>query len=301
MKIARISGVSRACIALGLICLSPRFASAEDKKAEASSVESKKGSTPAARRKKTATPAVTVNVPELIEKLKSSDSAEVQKALAEAKAAGKGALPVSPAIEELLHRGTSAELIALALAALGEIGAETSAATIQPYTHHRIADIRKKALGALIKTGGPSVVASLREALSDSDAGVRGVAASGLGSQRGHEALGDLFVALDHQVAEAGASIGQLCSPEECEKFLAKTGTLDLDIMTSGFDQMLWRPSTEVSDEQKIRVVERVRDLATQEANKYLRDLQSRWPANGSPRVRQAIEQAVLATSGSKS
>jgi hypothetical protein len=69
--------------------------------------------------------------------------------------------------------------------------------------------------------------------------------------------------------------------------------------MTSAFDSILFRPAAEVPDDEKIRIVERVRDLRTPEATKYLRDVQSRWPARESARVRQALEQAV--TAGGKS
>jgi hypothetical protein len=77
--------------------------------------------------------------------------------------------------------------------------------------------------------------------------------------------------------------------------------TLGLDVMTSAFDSILFRPPSEIPDGDKVRIVERVRDLRTLEANKYLRDLKSRWPAGDSPRVRQAIDQAVLVTAGAKS
>jgi HEAT repeat protein len=284
-----------ALVALGLGCLGPRAARAEDGKAAPAGSAKQ---TPSARKNK---PAVTVNLVALAEQLKSSDSAEVEKALGEAKAAGKGALPICPAVEDLLRRGTSPAIASLALGVLAEIGSPTSAAAIQPYLHHRSPETRKKALATLVKTGGPTAIGWLREALSDSDAGVRGIAASGLGTLKGREAIGDLFLALDHQVTEAAASIGQVCMGDECEKFSAKTGNLGLDVMTSGFDQILFRPSTEISDDQKIRVVERVRELGTQEANKYLRDVQSRWPAGTSPKVKLAIDQGVIATAGSRS
>jgi HEAT repeat protein len=282
-----------ALLALGLVCLQPGAALAEEGKA-APAGSSKK---PAARGSK---PAVTVNVAALTERLKSSEGTEVEKALGEAKAAGKGALPLGPAVEDLLRRGTSPGIATLALGVLAEIGSPASAASIQPYLHHRSPEIRKRALATLAKTGGPTAIGWLREALSDSDAGVRGTAASGLGALKGREAIGDLFLAFDHQVIEAAASIGQLCTADECDKFIAKTGTFGLDVMTSGFDQILFRPSTEVSDDQKIRIVERVRQLGTQEANKYLRDLQSRWPGT-SPKVKGAIDQGVTATAGSQS
>jgi HEAT repeat protein len=284
-----------ALVTIGVACLAPQSARADESKP----VPAAGGKKPAPA--KGAKPAVTVNVAALTERLKSSDGEEVEKALTEAKAAGKGALPVAPAVEDLLRRGTSPAIATLALGVLAEIGGPGSAPSIQPYLHHRSPEIRKKALGTLVKTGGPTAIGSLREALSDSDAGVRGIAASGLGTLKGREAMADLFLALDHQVTEAAASIGQLCTAEECDKFSAKTGTFGLDVMTSGFDQILFRPTSEISDDQKIRLVERVRELGTQEANKYLRDLQSRWPAGASPKVKATIDQGVIATAGSRS
>ncbi|HKQ70524.1 MAG TPA: HEAT repeat domain-containing protein [Polyangiaceae bacterium] len=252
------------------------------------------------KNKKSAKPAAAVNATALTVKLKSGDPAVIQSALSEAKSAGKGAEAVAPAVHELLRQGTSVDLATLALATLGQIGARASTPSIQPYAHHRNAELRKSALAALGRTGGAGVVATLREALSDPDPGVRGIAASGLGAQKGREAIGDLFIALDHQVSEAAASIGQLCVKDECEKFVGRTGAIGLDVMTSGFDQILFRPASEIADDDKVKVVGRVRDLLTQEAANYLRDLQSRWPKDGSVRVKQAIDQAVTATAGIK-
>jgi len=290
------------CLALALLAAAPRAASLGDSgplpSAAASASRVKKTGGPAARGKK---PPVTVNVVALTDKLKSGDPAEVAAALAEAKAAGQGARPIAPAIEDLLRRGLKADLVGLALQTLGEVGTETSVPAITPYSRHRNPDTRKKALSALVKIGSSTAVATLRDALSDPDPGVRAVAASGLGPLGGREAIPDLFAALDRQVTESTSSIGQLCTPEECERLSAKLSTLGLDVMTSAFDSILFRPTSEIPDTGKIRIVERVRDLRTPEANKYLRDLQSRWPPGDSPRVRQAIEQAVVATAGAKS
>jgi hypothetical protein len=243
---------------------------------------------------------ITVNVPALTAKLKSADLAVVQEGLEEANTAGKAASPLARPIEDLLARGTTPDLDALALTTLARVGGPANADAILPYARHRSPELRKKALLALVKTGGPATVAALRQALSDPDPGVRGVAASGLGTVKGREGIDDLFRALDHQVTEAAASIGELCTPDECEKLAGKTGVFGLDVMTSGFDQIMFRPVGEIPDDEKIKIVGRVRELGTQEANKYLRDLQGRWPPTGSPKVKQALEQAVLATSGSR-
>jgi HEAT repeat protein len=237
----------------------------------------------------------------LTEKLKSGEPVDVQAALTEVKAAGKSAAALAPLIEELLRRGAPGDLTALALDALGAIGTETSTPALVPYARHRNPETRKKAIGALSRTGGAAAVAAVRAALSDPDAGVRGAAANGLGALKAREAVGDLFTALDHDVIDAAGSIGQVCTPEECERLATKLSNLGLDVMTSAFDAILFRPASEMPDDEKVRIVERVRDLRTQEANKYLRDVQSRWPARDSARVRQAIEQAVAATAGAKS
>jgi HEAT repeat protein len=258
----------------------------------------KKGSPPALAAKK---PASRVNIAALTEKLKSSDPADLEAALAEAKSAGKAARAVAPVIEELLARGVSREVTLLALDALGEVGAESSSPALVLYCRHRDPDVRKRGLAALSRIGGTVATATVRAALSDPDAGVRGAAASGLGALKSRDAVQDLFLALDHEVLEAASSIGQVCSPDECEKLASKVSTLGLDVMTGAFDAILFRPTSEIPDDEKLRVVERVKSLHTEEANKYLRDVASRLSAGSSPRVRQAIDQAVLATAGAKS
>ena len=141
-------------------------------------------------------------------------------------------------------------------------------------------------------------MAALRHALSDDDAAVRGLAATGLGSLKAKDAVRDLFVALDHKVSEASASIGQLCAPAECDELVGKLGKLPFDVVTGGLDQVLFRPPTEVDDDEKVKMVGHVRELGTAEANRFLKDVQKRWPATWSPRVKQAIDQGVLATGG---
>ena len=74
---------------------------------------------------------------------------------------------------------------------------------------------------------------------------------------------------------------------------------MPFDVVTSGLDQMLFRPASDVSDDVKVKVIGRVRELGTGEANRFLRTVQDKWPKAWSQRVKQSIDQAVLATSGS--
>jgi HEAT repeat protein len=234
-----------------------------------------------------------------LEKLKSPDANEIKAALDEARLSGKGAVAAAPVIVELLQKGLPFGLTENAIDTLGDIEWGGASETVSWYVRHRKADIRRSAVKALVRTKGPIAIKTLRSALSDDDPRVRGLAATGLGSLRAKEAVADLFVALDHKVNEAAVSIGQLCAPAECDALQGRLGRIPFDVVTSGLDQVLFRPPGEVSDDAKVKLIGRVRELGTGEANKFLKDVQTRWPATWSPRVKGSIDQGVQATTGS--
>jgi len=250
----------------------------------------------AAPTKKPAADAAAQLPPGTLDKLRSGDEASIRAALDDVRTVGKGAQAAAAPIAALLERGLSSTLTVAAIDTLGDVEAESSSTSIAWYAVHRNASVRQAAVKALAKTKGPAAVTALRHALSDGDAVVRGMAATGLGALKAKEAVRDLFVALDHRVAEAAASIGQLCSPSECDELAGKLGKLPFDVVLGGLDQVLFRPSSELDDDQKVKLVGRVRELGTAEANKFLKDVQKRWPASWSSRVKQAIDQGVLAT-----
>jgi HEAT repeat protein len=247
---------------------------------------------------KDATPAFTMT-PDVAQKLKSGSDSDVRAALDDIRLAGKSAASAVPAVVEVLQRGATAGTTEAAIDTLGDIGAEAASPTLAWYSVHRNLKIRRAAVKALVKTKGALAIKALRRALSDGDPMVRGVAATGLGALKAKEAVADLFVALDHKVNEAAVAIGQLCAPAECEQLTGKLGKLPFDVVTTGLDQVLFRPTAEVSDDDKVKVLGKVREMGTHEANKFLKDVQGRWPKTGSARVKGVIDQAVQATSGS--
>ncbi|MEZ4222418.1 MAG: HEAT repeat domain-containing protein [Polyangiaceae bacterium] len=233
--------------------------------------------------------------------LESRDESRMLAALKHVADAGDAGKPVTPHVEALVRRGASVEVLTLALNVLAGLKQPSSSAAIAPYYRHRVPEVRLAATKALLQTGGPAGIKALRAALRSPDARVRGMAASGLGSLNASEALPDLFAALNHNVGEAATSIGQLCKPVECEKLAGYLGKLPFDVVTSGFDQILFRPEKEMPEEQKIRIVGRLRELGTKDAGNYLADVAERWPKDWSKRVKQAIDAAVKALGGSSS
>lgn len=234
-----------------------------------------------------------------IKRLKSGDPGQIKSALDDVRMSGKAGAPAVPAIAELLEKGLSPPLTVTAIETLGDTESEGASEALSWYARHRTPSIRRAAVTALARTRGAVAVKALRAALSDSDPAVRGLSATGLGSMKAKDAVADLFVALDHKVAEAAASIGQLCAGNECDKLAGKLGSVPFDIVTSGLDQVLFRPATDVSDDVKLKIVGRVRELGTGEANRFLKDVQNKWPKTWSTRVKQSIDQAVLATAAS--
>jgi HEAT repeat protein len=234
-----------------------------------------------------------------VKRLKSGDPALVKAALDDVRMSAKEGAPAVPAVVELLKQGLPDALTQTAIETLGDTENEGASEVLGWYAHHRIIALRRAAVSAVARTRGATATKVLRAALSDPDAGVRGLSATALGNLKAKEAVPDLFVALDHKVAEAAASIGQLCAGPECDRLAAKLGSVPFDVVTSGLDPVLFRAATDVDDDLKVKIVGRVRELGTAEANRFLREVQGKWPKTWSQRVKQAIDQGVLATSSS--
>ncbi len=249
--------------------------------------------------KPTAKPATAnVDVGGAVQKLKSNDEARIGAGLDEIKRAGTSASSAAPHVALALSTGLSSPLTAMAIETLGELENPESSAVLAPYATHRTLSIRRVAVKSLTRTKGAAAASALRRALGDADPMVRNSAAAGLGALKAKDAVGDLFIALDHKVNEAAASIGQLCNAEQCEQLAGKLGRLPFDVVMTGLDPVLFRPTSEVSDDTKIKVVGRLVELGTAESNRFLKDVEKRLTKETSPRLRQSVEQGVKATTG---
>ena len=259
----------------------------------------KPGDQKADKKKPLAGAAAPIDVKPIVAKLKTGDEAQIKEALDEARLAGPTGAAAAPAVAEVLTRGLSLPLTQSAVETLGDLESDAGSAALAQYTSHRNAKVRRAAVKALTRTKGAAASGALKRALSDGDAVVRGTAASGLGALKAKDAVPDLFTALDHRVNEAAASIGQLCSAEQCEQLAGRLGKIPFDVVTGGLDQVLFRPAADIPDDAKVKIIGRIREQGTIEGNKFLRDVQKRAVAPAaSARVRQALDQAVMATAG---
>jgi HEAT repeat protein len=232
--------------------------------------------------------------------LKSNDEGQIRSGLDEVQKAATGGAAAAPAISEALTRGMSESLTQQAIDTLGAVESPEGSSVLALYATHRNVALRRAAVKALTRTKGAPATSALKKALSDSDAQVRGTSAAGLGALKAKDAVPDLFVALDHKVVEAAVSIGQLCGPDQCDQLSGKLGKMPFDVVMTGLDQVLFRPTADISDDVKIKVIGKIRELGTAEANKYFKELSTRLPNETSARIKQAIDQAIKATGGSQ-
>jgi len=255
-----------------------------------------KAAKPSPAETKAAKPSVAVDVGALNAKIQSGEEERILEALttiAETRDPAHAHL-----VAGVLEQGSTVKVLLLALDTAGRLKAPTLGEKVAPYVRHRVTEVRRAAVRSLVKVQGPAAGAALRQALRSQDPFVRGTAASGLGSLGAKDAVEDLFKALANNVAEAAASIGQLCDATSCERLASLLGKAPFDIVTGGIEQALFRSAAEVPDATKIKIVVRLREVSTNESRRYLADVRSRWPESGSAAVRQALDSAVKGAAG---
>jgi len=245
----------------------------------------------AAKAAPAAAPKSKLDLTSLKKTLEAGDESETLKALDIIAKSGDPA--GATLVELLLSRGASVTVLSRAIDTLGIMAQPSSGAALAPYAQHRTPELRRAALRALIATKSPLAGDVLRHALHGSDPSQRAIAARGLGELGVRAAVPELFSVLPKDVAEAAQSLGQLCVGDECEKFLNLLGRLRFEVMESGLVPILLRPQADVPDELKLKLIERLRRMATQPANALLQAALAKFPADGSAAVKKGLERAI--------
>jgi HEAT repeat protein len=238
-----------------------------------------------------AAPKVKLDLPSLKKALDSGDEPKTLEALDTIAKSGDPA--GATLVELLLSRGATVTVLSRAIDTLGIMAQPSSGAALAPYAQHRTPELRRAALRALIATKSPLAGDVLRRALHGADPSQRAIAARGLGELGVRAAVPELFSVLPKDVAEAAQSLGELCVNDECEKFMNLLGRLRFEVMESGIVPILLRPKADVPDELKLKLIERLRRMATKPANELIQTALTKFPADGSPEVKKGLERAL--------
>ncbi|MEM9187858.1 MAG: HEAT repeat domain-containing protein [Myxococcota bacterium] len=230
------------------------------------------------------------SVNQVREMLGSDDPATVQQGIEAVGLSGNARMV--PVLSDRVRRGLRADLLDVALDTLAVLGRPEAGPVLFELSVHRRPAVRRKAVEAIVACRPEGGARALTTALSDSDPGVRGLAAVGLGQLGGPADVDVLFLAFDRGVLEAGVAIGQLATGPAFERLTAYLGRVPFDSLTPAFTELLARPR--VPQAAKLDVIGRIGELATPGARQFLEELVALFPDDrASGPLRDAAEAAA--------
>jgi len=194
-------------------------------------------------------------------------------------------------ISERIRRGLPPELLGVAVDTLMILGRPQAGPVLFELMSHRRAPIRFKAVQAVVACRPRGAERALSEALSDSDATVRGAAAEGLGTMGAHGAVDALFLAMERHVPEAPLAIAQVARPADVDRFLEQLGRMPFSEVTTALSEMIHRE--DLAARSKLAIVHRLTELATAEVRQFLEELVANAGENVPENVLRAARDAI--------
>ena len=231
-----------------------------------------------------------ISVSEATTMLASVDVDEIQMGI---EALGvSGAAAAVPPLAARIRRGLPPPLLDAALDTLAVLGRSEAGPILVDLARHRRADVRLKAIEALVGCRPRQASEALQRALNDSDGRVRGAAAAGLGALAARDAIERLFAALDRGVLEATPAIGRLANPRDVMRLLGYVTRLPFEAMTPGLAEILSRG--DLPARTRLDVVAQLEELATPEVRTFFEEILGSLDSNRqNAALRRALEAAT--------
>lgn len=219
--------------------------------------------------------------------LRSSSHEEIQTAIQSIGLLGnpRGVEPLAARIRD----GLAPDLLESAIDTLTVLGRPEAGPILFELVTHRRPAVRLRAVQAIAATRPRGADRALLTALSDSDAEVRGAAATALGDVGATSAIDGLFLAFDRGVPEAGPTLGKLARPEHVGRVLDYLGRVPFTQMRTVLEELLAR--RDLPARARLDVIARLGELATAEVRSFLEEWASGQPANDP--ARRAAEDVV--------
>lgn len=171
-------------------------------------------------------------------------------------------------LSERIRRGLPPALLDVALDTLAVLARPEAGPVLFELVMHRRADVRLKAVQAIVASRPRGADRALATALADGDARVRAAAALGLGTLGARDTMDTLFLALERGVLESATALGQIVPNDGVPRLLGYLGRVPFDSMAPGLNEILAR--REIPEATKLEVIARLQELATPEAKAFL-------------------------------
>ncbi len=194
-------------------------------------------------------------------------------------------------LAEYVRQGPPGPVVESVVESLAALGQPETLAPLMILADHRRPGVRARVAEALAGLQSPEVRPRLERMLSDSDPAVRSAAARGLARAGNRDSMDVLFRAFEKGVAEASIAIGEIGGPDDADRLLGKLGARPLPEILPGFQAFLNRNA--FADGAKVRIIQRLQELATVEVRQFLEEWVNGLPRNYRGASRAAAEQAI--------
>ena len=198
---------------------------------------------------------------------------------------------VVPPIVAMVRAGQPDAVTDRAIEALRTLAEPSSLDLLAELSHHRRAQVRRRAYAAIAAVHDPRARQLLEQGLRDSDRGVRGTAADLLGRTGARASLDLLFRAFDRGVVEAASAIGRLGDASSVERFDEHLGHAPLSVMLSGYEQYLAR--TDIDEDTKVEIVGRLGDVSGRTVREFLGQYLLTFPERDRSRLRTVVRDTL--------
>jgi hypothetical protein len=181
-----------------------------------------------------------------------------------------------PLVGARIRRGLTPELLDVAIDTLAVLGRPEAGPVLFELARHRRAEIRRRAIEAIVACEPPDAEPVLIRALADADATVRTSAALALGALGRDSSIEPLFAAFDRGVLDAITAIGQRARPSDLARLTGYLGRQPLVLLAPALTEVLAR--SDVPERDKLTLVATLEALATPEVGRFLDDVQAGLP-----------------------
>lgn len=229
-----------------------------------------------------------VTLEQAVAQLGSHDPAEVRGAIESFGLIGS-AEAVGP-LSDRIRAGLPPDLLLVAIDTLTVLGHREAGPVLFELLSHRRADVRLLAVQGIAACAPPGADRALVTALDDSSSEVRALAATTLGELGSASSIEPLFLALDHHILEAGASLARLVDAAGAARLAAYVGREPFSALRPILFTLITRAN--LVARTRLAIVAQLGELATAEVRSLLDEVAT----NGGLPERDAVRRAAAET-----
>jgi|GEM_PF-746995 len=201
--------------------------------------------------------------------LNSSDRDQVEAGIQSLGLIGTAA--AAPPIIARVRAGLPPDLLETSIITLMALGQPQAGPLYLDLLEHRRAEVRVRAIEAIVALKPKDAEPALQRALADLDPKVRSSAATALGELRAAGSVEQLFLSLDRGTYEASSAIGHALRTDHVPRLLSYLGTLPFHHLKPAFTQVMQRK--DIAEKDKLLVVSKLQEVGTREVKDYFGDL----------------------------